>query len=238
MEKIRDDGSPQMNRAQWLMERIIRSGVKTKVLMLSATPVNNSLRDLRNQIAFITEGMPDALFECCQIKDIAFTLKNAQTHFTNWADTKKNPDRNMKQLLEKLDAGFFKLLDELTIARSRKHIKTFYKIEAIGKFPERQRPQSVYPDIDLKNRFPSYDRLNKQILDYKLSIFNPSAYIRPDQQQKYEALAGTQVLNFSQASRESFLIGMMKVNFLKRLESSIESFEISMDRTIQKNRTA
>lgn len=234
LEKIREDGTTQMNRAQWLMEKIIRSGVKTKVLMLSATPVNNSLRDLRNQISFITEGKPDALFECCKIKDIAFTLKNAQTHFTNWADTKKNPDRNMKQLLERLDSGFFKLLDELTIARSRKHIKTFYKIEAIGKFPERQKPQSVYPDIDLKNRFPSYDRLNKQILDYKLSIFNPSAYVRPDQQQKYEAMAGTQVLNFSQASRESFLIGMMKVNFLKRLESSIKSFEISMDRTIQK----
>ena len=234
LEKTREDGSLQMNRAQWLMEKIIRSGVKTKVLMLSATPVNNSLRDLRNQISFITEGKPDALFECCKIKDIPFTLKNAQTHFTNWADTKKNPNRNMKQLLERLDSGFFKLLDELTIARSRKHIKTFYKIEAIGKFPERQKPQSVYPDIDLKNRFPSYDRLNKQILDYKLSIFNPSKYVKPDQQQKYETRAGTQVLNFSQASRESFLIGMMKVNFLKRLESSIKSFEISMDRTIQK----
>ena len=234
LEKTREDGSSQMNRAQWLMEKIIRSGVKTKVLMLSATPVNNSLRDLRNQISFITEGKADALYECCKIKDIPFTLKNAQTHFTNWADTKKNPDRNMKQLLERLDSGFFKLLDELTIARSRKHIKIFYKIEAIGKFPERQKPQSVYPDIDLKNRFPSYDRLNRQILDYKLSIFNPSAYVRPEKQQKYEAMAGTQVLNFSQASRESFLIGMMKVNFLKRLESSIKSFEISMDRTIQK----
>ena len=234
LEKNRDDGSLQMNRAQWLMEKIIRSGVKTKVLMLSATPVNNSLRDLRNQISFITEGRADALFECCKIKDIALTLKNAQTHFTNWADPNRNPERNMKQLLERLDSGFFKLLDELTIARSRRHIKSFYKIESLGKFPERKKPQSVYPDIDLKNRFPSYDRLNRQILDYKLSIFNPSAYVKPDKEQKYEAMAGTQVLNFSQASRESFLIGMMKVNFLKRLESSIESFEISMDRTIQK----
>lgn len=214
--------------------KVIKSGAKTKVLMLSATPVNNSLRDLRNQIAFITEGKEDALFEYCKIKDIGLTLKNAQTNFTTWADPKKNPQRNMKQLLERLDSAFFKLLDELTIARSRKHIKNFYKIEFIGKFPERKKPYSVYPEIDLNNRFPSYDRLNKQILEYKLSVFNPSAYVKPDKQKKYEDIAATEVLEFKQTDRENFLIGMMKINYLKRLESSIESFEISMDRTIQK----
>ncbi|MBF0565663.1 MAG: DEAD/DEAH box helicase family protein [Nitrospirae bacterium] len=119
IERVKDDGRLKMNRAKWLMEKVIKSGVKTKVLMLSATPVNNTLRDLRNQIAFITEGKDDALFEVCKIKDIGLTLKNAQTHFTNWADSKKNPKRNMKQLLERLDSTFFKLLDELTIARSR-----------------------------------------------------------------------------------------------------------------------
>jgi len=233
-EKMKDDGNLKLNRAKWLMEKVVKSGVKTKVLMLSATPVNNSLRDLRNQIAFITEGKEDALFETCKIKDIGLTLKNAQTQFTNWADPKKNSQRNIKQLLERLDASFFKLLDELTIARSRKHIKSFYKIESVGSFPERNKPYSVYPDIDIKRRFPSYDRINKQILEYKLSVFNPSAYVKLDKQQKYEAIAGEQVLNFKQADRENFLIGMMKVNFLKRLESSIESFEISLDRTIQK----
>ncbi|MFA4909971.1 MAG: helicase-related protein [Desulfobacteria bacterium] len=234
VEKVKNDGNMKMNRAKWLMEKVIKSGAKTKVLMLSATPVNNSLRDLRNQIAFITEGKEDALFEYCKIKDIGLTLKNAQTNFTTWADPKKNPQRNMKQLLERLDSAFFKLLDELTIARSRKHIKNFYKIEFIGKFPERNKPYSVYPEIDLNNRFPSYDRLNKQILEYKLSVFNPSAYVKPDKQKKYEDLAATEVLAFKQTDRENFLIGMMKINYLKRLESSIESFEISMDRTIQK----
>lgn len=237
IERTKEDGSLKMNRAKWLMEKVIKSGSKTKVLMLSATPVNNSLRDLRNQIAFITEGKDDALFSSCKIKDIGLTLKNAQTHFTNWADAKKNPNRNMKQLLERLDSSFFKLLDELTIARSRKHIKTFYKIEAIGKFPERSKPHSVYPEIDLNNRFPSYDRINRQILEYKLSVFNPSAYIKPDKKQKYEAISKIHVLAFQQADRENFLIGMMKVNFLKRLESSIESFEISLDRTIRKIET-
>ena len=234
VEKVQADGTSKMNRAQWLMAKVIKAGVKTKVLMLSATPVNNTLRDLRNQIAFITEGKEDALYESCKIKDIGLTLKNAQTQFTNWADPKKNPQRNMKQLLERLDSAFFKLLDEMTIARSRKHIKSFYNIEAMGKFPERNKPHSVYPDIDSERRFPSYDRINQQILEYKLSVFNPSAYVKPEQHQKYEAIAGGQVLNFKQADRENFLIGMMKINFLKRLESSIESFEISMERTIRK----
>ena len=233
IEKVKDDGSIKMNRAKWLMEKVVKSGVKTKVLMLSATPVNNSLKDLRNQISFITEGKEDALFELCKIKSIGQTLENAQKNFTRWADP-KNKNKSMKHLLERLDSSFFKLLDELTIARSRKHIINFYDMKAIGKFPKREKPHSVYPDIDIEKRFPSYDRINKQILEYKLSVFNPSAYVLSAKQAKYEALAGGQVLNFKQSDREHFLIGMMKVNYLKRLESSIESFEISIDRTIQK----
>jgi hypothetical protein len=234
MDKTADDGSVKMNRAKWLMEKIIKSGVKTRVLMLSATPVNNNLRDLRNQIHLITEGKNDALFESTQIKDIAQSLKNAQTQFTVWADPKKNRDRSVKQLLEKLDSSFFKMLDELTIARSRRHIKSFYRIESIGKFPERLKPQSIYPNIDIKDRFFTYDALNKKILKYKLTVFNPSAYVKEEMKQKYEEQARTQGLPFKQIQREHYLIGMMKINFLKRLESSIESFEISMDRTIQK----
>ncbi|HNW96855.1 MAG TPA: helicase-related protein [Bacteroidales bacterium] len=236
MEKIKDDGTTRMNRAKWLMEKIIKSGVKTKVLMLSATPVNNNLKDLRNQISLITEGRNNAMFESTGVKNIALTMKNAQTQFTNWADKKKNPNKKQNELIQKLGSDFIKLLDELTIARSRKHIKSFYKAEAeIGKFPERIKPIAIYPNIDTKDRFYTYDELNRIILQYKLALFNPSAYIEPDKTSKYEELAATKgVLGFKQSDREHFLIGMMKVNFLKRLESSIESFEISMDRTIQK----
>lgn len=181
MDKAKDDGTIRMNRAKWLMEKIIKQGVKTKVLLLSATPVNNTLRDLRNQVQLITEGKNDAMFETTQIKDIALSMKNAQTQFTLWADNKKNPNRTVKQLIEKLDSSFFKLLDELTIARSRKHIKSFYKAEQeIGKFPDRVKPIAIYPNIDLMNRFYTFDELNKIILQYKLSVFNPSAFIKPE----------------------------------------------------------
>ncbi len=248
-ESVAADGQTRLNRAGWLMEKILKAGVRTKVLMLSATPVNNTLRDLRNQIALITEGQDDALAETCKIKSVAQTLETAQRQFTLWAnpsktgtprtetprtETPRTEARSVKQLLERLDSSFFTLLDELTIARSRKHVVNFYDVAAIGSFPTRNKPRSVYPAMDVKNRFPSYDAINQQILDYKLSIFNPSAYVRPERAAKYAARAGAQGLHFTQADREHFLIGMMKVNFLKRLESSIESFEITLDRIIGK----
>lgn len=232
-ETVNDDGKLKMNRGQWLLKKIIQSGVNTKVLLLSATPVNNNLKDLRNQIAYITGGRDDAMAQSSQIQSIAQTLKNAQTKFTNWAHP-DNKDRNLKTLIEQLDSSFFKLLDELTIARSRKHITSFYNDSTIGKFPDRLKPVSEYPNIDSKKRFPSYDKINKDIMGYALSLFNPSKYVKKDKQSKYADAAPHINFNFTQEKREHYLIGMMKVNFLKRLESSIESFEISMDRTIQK----
>ncbi len=236
LEKTNHDGTVKSNRAQWLMEKVIKSGNKTKVLMLSATPVNNTLRDLRNQIAFITEGKEDALFECCKIRNISQLLKNTQAHFSSWAnDNAVNKTSNsMKPLLDKLDPGFFKLLDELTIARSRKHIVNFYGGDSAVKFPKRLKPHSVYPGIDLDTKFPNYESLNQQILKYKLSVFTPSSYVKTESQTKYEVLAGKQISAFTQAGRENVLIGMMKVNYLKRLESSVKSFEISINRTLEK----
>ncbi|MCK5695084.1 MAG: Eco57I restriction-modification methylase domain-containing protein [Desulfobacula sp.] len=219
-----------------LLDDIINSGITTKVLMLSATPVNNNLKDLRNQLYFISGGKEDAFSERTGIKNLALTIKNAQTIFTHWADPKKNSARNVTDLLEKLDSSFFKLLDALTIARSRKHIETYYKseMERIGAFPKRLPVISKAPEIDIEDEFPSYDRINNEIMTYKLSLFNPAAYVKKEHKAYYEEKADKVVAAFSQENREYFLIGMMKINFLKRLESSIKSFEISMERTINK----
>ena len=222
------------SRYQRLMDDIIKSGVRTKVLLLSATPVNNDLRDLRNQIYFLTEGADDTFKESIGVDNLKETLVAAQKTFTLWAK-KKPAERKTKDLLEKLSSAFFKLLDELTIARSRKHILRYYKssIAALGGFPERSKPISIYPEIDLQRRFLSYDKLDDEIDGYKLSLFAPSRYLKKECKKlsKYETHAGDP---FSQADREKFLVGMMKVNFLKRLESSVESFEITMGRTIAK----
>ena len=228
-----DDGNIiRRSRYQRLMDDIIKAGVRTKVLLLSATPVNNDLKDLRNQIYFLTENRDDAFTESLGIASIKETLATAQKVFTHWAK-RHTSERKTGELLEKLNASFFKLLDELTIARSRKHIQKYYKatITQLGGFPERKKPISIYPEIDLRGRFLSYDKLNDEIANYKLSLFNPSKYVKEEFRPLYQTPTRDP---FTQADREKFLIGMMKVNFLKRLESSVKSFEITMARTIAK----
>ncbi len=220
------------SRYQRLMEDIIKSGVRTKVLLLSATPVNNDLKDLRNQLYFLTEERDNAFAESLGIASLKETLATAQKVFSTWAKSHAR-ERRTGDLLENLNAAFFKLLDELTIARSRKHIQKYYKatIAQLGGFPERKKPLSVYPEIDLRGRFLSYDKLNDEIAAYKLSLFNPSRYVLEPHKSEYEKKGA---FPFTQGQREMFLIGMMKVNFLKRLESSVKSFEITMERTIAK----
>jgi SNF2 family DNA or RNA helicase len=219
------------SRYERLMDDIIKSGVKTQVLLLSATPVNNDLKDLRNQLYLIAEGGDAAFGESLGIASLRDTLADAQGKFTKWA--KKSRDRKTSELLEELSSAFFKLLDELTIARSRKHIQKYYKdaIAQLGGFPERLKPISVFPEIDLKGEFMSYEQLNSEISKYHLSLFNPSKYVLLPYRSVYENKG---VRNFKQSDRERCLIGMMKVNFLKRLESSIRSFALTMERTIKK----
>ena len=152
-------------------------------------------------------------------------------NFNDWA--KKSGERKTSDLLDKLSSAFFKLLDALTIARSRKHIQRYYKdtIAALGGFPIRGKPVSLYPEIDLKGEFMSYDRLNDEIERYQLSLFSPGVYVKDEFKALYEK---ERVAGFSQAKRENYLIGMMKVNFLKRLESSVHSFDLTLQRTVQK----
>lgn len=227
-----EDGNiVRKSRYERLMDDVIKKGVKTKVLLLSATPVNNDLGDLRNQIYFVTEGRDAAFAPDLAINSIRDTLSTAQKTFMEWA--RRTGERDARDLMDRLPASFFTLLDELTIARSRNHIKKYYSasLERIGHFPRRRRPASIFSDIDLKGRFLSYDRLNDEISKYELSLFNPSRYVLPAYAARYEE---RKVANFSQANREKFLIGMIKVNFLKRLESSVHAFAITMERTVSK----
>jgi len=219
------------SRYERLMQEIIRSGIRTKVLLLSATPVNNDLKDLRNQIYFMTAGSDEAFTESIGIQNIKETLRQAQGHFSNWA--KQTPaKRKTSDLLARLGADFFKLLDELTIARARKHLQKYYRheMDRLGQFPERLKPITLSPEIDSAGRFMSYDKLSHEIDGYRLSLFNPSQFVLSEFKSEYEKKIG----NFTQSQREDFLIGMMKVNFLKRLESSVHSFALTMKRTMDK----
>ena len=232
--KLQDDGTHRVTRYEFLMEQVLKKGVKTKVLLLSATPVNNSLKDLRNQFFLITQNKDDAFQQSLAIFSIAQVMKTAQTNFSQWADPKKNPDRKVSSLMEMLDSTFFKLLDELTIARSRKHIISYYGTKGIGEFPTRLKPVSLYPTTDTKGYFPSYDNLHAAITEYKLTIFNPSAYLKDAHVNEYIKEKEQLLLFNDQRKREFYLIGMMRTNYLKRLESSVHSFEVSIERTIKK----
>ncbi len=213
------------SRYEKLLNDVIKAGVKTKVLLLSATPVNNDLNDLYHQIRLITHDKDDAFQDSMQINSVEKTLKQAQKKLDAQSEnlTKEN-------LIDALDKNVTTLLDNLTIARSRQHIKTYFaesiKAEDLGNFPQRLKPHHEYIDFESLK----YSDLVEKINGYKLSLFNPSAYIKAEFEQVYSG----KVANFSQYDREYYLIGMMRVNFLKRLESSIFSFKETLKRTLAK----
>lgn len=233
------------SRYERLMQDIILGGKKTKVLLLSATPVNNELKDLRNQLMYITAENDNAFAGeddgKLGIESISELLRQSQLRFTNWAKARIKEEKTTRDLLNDLDSAFFKLLDALTIARSRKHITKYYEKEMkrIGGFPEHEPVHSIYPNIDTEHKFLSYDKLNEKITKYKLVHFSPSSFVLPEHKALYEEKVlkksgPAAVKIFSQELRESYLIGMMKVNFMKRLESSIYSFTETLQRTINR----
>ena len=211
-----------------LLNQIIKKGVKTRVLMLSATPVNNRMNDLKNQIAFATEGNDKAL-SADGIKSIEQTLRKAQMAFNKWNDLEEE-DKSVESLLEMLEVDYFKLLDMLTIARSRKHIQKYYDTTSIGKFPERLKPINVKVDVDTKNDFIKLAELNKLIKSLNLAIYSPMKYVLPSKveqySKKYDTNMGKTV--FKQTDREESLVHLMRINILKRMESSIHSFAITV----------
>ncbi|MFN8262612.1 MAG: helicase-related protein [Chitinophagales bacterium] len=244
-KKDEEGNTIRKSRYERLMNDIILGGKKTKVLLLSATPVNNELKDLRNQLMYITAENDNAFAGDedgkLGIDSIAELLKQSQLRFTNWAKARMKEEKTTRDLLNDLDSAFFKLLDALTIARSRKHITKYYKkeMERIGGFPEHEPVLSIYPEIDTEHKFLSYDKLNEKISKYKLVHFTPSSFVLPEHKSFYEEKVMKKsgpaaVKMFSQEQRESYLIGMMKVNFMKRLESSIHSFRETLQRTIDR----
>lgn len=217
-----------------LMRRIIKEGVKTRVLMLSATPVNNRLADLKNQIAFVTEGDDTALFNH-GIASVEETVRQAQLQFNRWLALEDN-DRRPARLLDMLGFGYFKLLDLLTIARSRKHIEKYYGTRETGRFPERLKPINIKPDVDRAGEFRSIREINNEIRRLNLSAYAPLRYVLLNKQAAYDAKYSTQIRGgesfFRQVDREESLVHLLRVNVLKRMESSVTSFALTLTRQL------
>jgi SNF2 family DNA or RNA helicase len=218
------------NRYLKLLNKVVRAGVRTKVLMLSATPVNNRFIDLKNQLALAYEGTPELIDEKLNTsKSIDEIFRQAQTAFNAWS---KLPieQRTTDTLLKALDFDFFEVLDSVTIARSRKHIEKYYNTEKIGKFPERRKPITKRPNLtDLPSAI-NYNQIYEQLSQLQLEIYTPSVYIFPSKMQKYIDLTHNKGNNLTQSGREEGIRRLMSVNLLKRLESSVASFRLTLGR--------
>ena len=229
---LRKEGATRYSR---LMNDVIKSGVKTKVLMLSATPVNSRMNDLKNQVSFIAEGIDDAFSEQ-GIASIEQTLKKAQTRFNQWLGLDEQ-ERKVEVLLERMNFDYFKLLDLLTIARSRKHIEKYYDIAEIGAFPERLKPLNIKADIDGDGDFPPLKDINQSIRKLHLSAYAPLKYVRMEKREEYSRKYDMKVGNgssvFKQVDREQSLIHLIRINLLKRMESSINSFALTLSKLLR-----
>jgi hypothetical protein len=235
---FRNKRTPQKGgetRYDRLMRKIIREGVKTRVLMLSATPVNNRMADLRNQIAFATEGDDTALLGQ-GIGSIDSTTRLAQKQFNRWLDL-DDADRTPARLIEMLGFDYFTLLDVLTIARSRKHIEKYYGIAETGRFPDRLKPINIKADVDNADKFPKIADINLEIRRLKLAAYAPLRYVLPRKQEAYDKKYSTEVKGgtgfFRQADREESLIHLLRVNVLKRMESAVSSFALTVERQLR-----
>ena len=218
------------NRYMRLMDKVIKSGVKTKVLMLSATPVNNRFADLRNQLAIAYEGNAENLNSKLNTgKSIEDIFNQAQKAFNAWSKLEQK-DRTTDALLKTLDFDFFELLDSVTIARSRKHIEKYYNAEEIGKFPERLVPISRRPDLTDLGDVISYDQIYEQLMRLSLCVYTPSNYIFPSKIDKYRDLTHNKGESLTQTGREQGIRKLMSINLLKRLESSVYSFNLTLSR--------
>lgn len=226
-----NDENPRENRYLQLMNKVIRAGVKTKVLMLSATPVNNRFYDLRNQLALAYEGdssIMDAQLKTSSSLDDIF--RQAQTAFNRWSKLPAE-ERTTKTLLEMLSFDFFEVLDSVTIARSRKHIEQYYDTSDIGKFPERLKPISRSPKLTDLPTAVNFNDIFVSVTELNLAIYTPSDFILPSKLEKYmEVREDGRFSNLSRSGRERGIRQLMSINLLKRLESSVNSFRLTLER--------
>lgn len=223
-----DDGKE--NRYLRLMNKVIRAGVKTKVLMLSATPVNNRFTDLRNQLALAYEGNSEYINNKLDTqKSIEEIFRSAQKAFNAWSKLEPE-DRTTEALLRTLDFDFFEVLDSVTIARSRRHIEKYYNTEEIGQFPQRLKPISLRPSMTDLNSAINYNQIFEQLTQLSLCIYTPSNYIFPSKLSKYIDLTHNKGNNLTQSGREQGIQRLMSINLLKRLESSVYSFKLTLSR--------
>ena len=226
-------------RYDFLVNHIIKEGVKTKVLMLSATPVNNRYNDLKNQLALAYSQDYDAFEKSLDTKyNVATIFRQAQAVFNDWSKLPAE-QRKTKDLIDGLSIDFKILLDSVTIARSSKNIVKYYNINNIGKFPDRLPPQSYYPELTKRTDIPQYKEIYKAIKDMSMAVYGLFDFVQDSQKAKYERKYDVEIKhsNLTRSGRASGIKRLMTVNLLKRLESSVQAFRLTMQGMLDLNRS-
>jgi len=227
---VSGEDNEKENRYLKLLNKVIRPGVKTKVLMISATPVNNRFYDLRNQLALAYEGQSQLLDEKLNTRmDIDTIFRQAQKTYNAWSEQPPE-QRTTESLLKKLDFDFFEVLDSVTIARSRKHIIRYYDTTEIGSFPERNPPISLHPKLTTLNDAINYAQIYEQLMLLNMSLYTPTNYILDSKLAKYIDQDSERSQSLSQSGREEGIRRLMSINLLKRMESSVHSFRLTIQR--------
>ncbi|OFI07086.1 RNA polymerase-associated protein RapA [Clostridium acetireducens DSM 10703] len=227
----RDNG---YTRYQRLLEEAIKEGINTKVLLLSATPVNNSLVDLKNQISIITADKDDALKKQ-GIPSIDGTLRRTTRQINQWEE---NPNKRKEELFNGLPSDFYKLLEMLTIARSRNHITNYYGTEGIGSFPEKLKPKTLTPTIDVKEELLKFKNTNDLLEDLNLAVYAPMSYLKREYIEyytdKYEKRRSDGRVYITMSVQETGMKVLHRFNLFKRLESSVYSFKETLRRLLER----
>ena len=236
-DATQDDGETG-TRYRALLNKVIRAGVHTKVLMLSATPVNNRFSDLRNQLALAYKGDSSQLASKLKsAQNVEETFRRAQRAFNEWQELPVE-ERTPDAIQARLDFDFFELLDAVTIARSRRHITTHYDTTEIGRFPDRLPPQSFRCALTDRADVPDFNDIYDRLSDLTLAVYAPLTYVLPSRVAAYEERYDTRTATnrLRHRDREASIKSLMRVNLLKRLESSIASFRITLQKLVDQHR--
>lgn len=222
-----------MTRYARLMQDVIKHGNNnTKVLLLSATPVNNSLVDLKNQISIITRD-EDYAFEDEGISSVENLLRKSSQVINTW---EKKQNHTKDELLDDLPSDFYKLLEIMTISRSRKHIMNYYANGDVGTFPEKNKPITMHNNIDTQNQLLTFKKTNELLELLNLSVYTPMRYVKPEFMREYIEkynLKGKRGGNMDFSIQSKGMIVLHRFNLFKRLESSVYSFEETLHRLLE-----
>jgi len=205
------------NRYKFLVEQILQKNQDVKVLLISATPINNSLNDVRNQFKLMVQGNVHGYETKLGVRNIDHSFKQAQTIFNDW---RKDKNPKIGDFIKKLSGNdFFRLTDSLLVARTRKMVESQ---ETDLTFPVKNKPVNLFVTPHQLGNFETFEELFDHFPPM-LSGYQPAFYLDDESGVKKDVLRDDKL-------RDRFLVKMIYILMVKRLESSWFSFYSTVEK--------